>query len=232
MRLNKKLFVFLAIMNAFLISGVVVEWFYLASNQNTLIEKLSQTKTDEYTVEEIPNLDLTDQSEEDFVDFVTRPLFIKGRRPVAEPEPEATPATTATPAITKTENFMWEVAGMYSTRQKTIAVFRSLDKKLPKAENHRELTLGNELDGWKITAIDKDNVALKRGEETKQLPLRRPRIKNHSLPFIVKTVIPPKNQPENAPAPTANPTADENNQAVTTTTEPASAPEAINETSN
>lgn len=113
---------------------------------------------------------MTQQPEGSYVDLVARPLFIKGRRAVEEPTPEAEQA------VAKLENFDWQLTGVYASNKKVSALFSRSKSKLSK-DNNRKMTVGDDLDGWKVTEINKDKVTLTQGSNTKELLLRKPKLK-------------------------------------------------------
>ena len=121
----------------------------------------------------MPDIELTRQSEESYADLVTRPLFIKGRKPVDEPSPEEEQT------IAVANNFDWELNGVYSTKKGLSALFSRSKSKVPK-DNYRKISTGADLDGWKLTEIHKDKAILKQGNQQKELLLRKPKSKELS----------------------------------------------------
>jgi hypothetical protein len=149
---------------------VAVEWLYASYMQYRLLTSISSAKLEDYKADELPDIDLTKQPEESYADLVARPLFIKGRRAVAEQPPE-----TAQVAVAPV-NFDWQLTGIYSTEKNLSALFSRSKSKLAK-DNYRKITLDNDLDGWKLTKIDKDRVLLKQGDNEKELLLRKSKLK-------------------------------------------------------
>ena len=146
------------------------EWLYASYMQYRLLNSISSAKLEDYKADELPDIDLTKQPEESYADLVARPLFINGRKPVAEPTPE-----TAQVAVVPV-NFDWQLIGIYSTEKNLSALFSRSKSKLAK-DNYRKITLDNDLDGWKLTKIDKDRVLLKQGDNEKELLLRKSKLK-------------------------------------------------------
>ena len=146
------------------------EWLYASYMQHRLLTSISSEKPQDYKTDELPEIELTKQPEESYVDLVARPLFIKGRRPVDEPSPEAAQAAA------KSESFDWQLNGVYSTKKTVSALFSRSKSKVAK-DNHRKITVGDDLDGWKLTEINKDRVMLKQGSNEKELLLRKPKLK-------------------------------------------------------
>jgi len=67
----------------------------------------------------MPGIELTRQSEESYEDLVTRPLFIKGRRPVDEPSPEEAQAANVA------NTFDWQLTEFIQRKKGLSALFWS-----------------------------------------------------------------------------------------------------------
>jgi hypothetical protein len=107
-----------------------------------------------------------------------------------------------------------------------VSALFSRSKSKAAKDNYRKITLGDDLDGWKLVEINKDRALLKRGSGEKELPLRKPKSKalpppqqppNNVSPFTPFTPPPAPAQapaPAPAPAPAAIPESDtsESNQ--------------------
>lgn len=161
------LLVFACISLSLIIAG---EWLYASYTQHRLLTSVSSEKLQDYKADELPEIELTKQPEESYVDLVARPLFVKGRRAVEEPSPEAEQAAA------KSESFDWQLTGVYGTKKTVSALFSRAKSKLAK-DNFRKITLGDDLDGWKLTEMNKDKVMLKQGANVKELLLRKPKLK-------------------------------------------------------
>ena len=182
---------------------IVGEWLYASYMRHRLLTSINSTKLQDYKADELPEIELTKQPEESYVDLVARPLFIKGRRPVDEPSPEAEQAAA------KSDSFDWQLTGVYGTKKTVSALFGRVKSNVAK-DNHRKITIGDDLDGWKLTEINKDKVMLKQGSNEKELLLRKPKLK--ALPQqgnIAKPTTPaPFSVPIPAPAAIPEPAAD------------------------
>lgn len=168
---------------------IAVEWLYASYMRHRLLTSISSEKLQAYKADELPEIELTKKPEESYADLVARPLFIKGRRPVDEPRPAAEQAAA------KSESFDWQLTGVYSTKQTVSALFSRSKSKVAK-DMHRKITVGDDLDGWKLTEINKDRAVLKQGGNEKELLLRKPKLK--ALP-------PEKSGAPEAPAPVSAP---------------------------
>lgn len=186
------LFVLIAL-NALFASILAGEWYAEkdASEIAQTTAKISDTQENE-----LPQLDLEATSEEQHSDLVERPLFIKGRKPVAEPEPENAPVAV----IKKVEALNWELTGIFATPKGVTAFFSRTGTKVPK-DNYRKLKMGDELEGWKLSAISPDNVTLSQTGETKTLPLRKIKPKT-PMPQTMQAAnnrVPPQKNPPPVP---------------------------------
>lgn len=147
------------------------EWLYASYRRHSLLTSISSAQPQDYKIDTLPQIELAKQPEESYTDLVARPLFIKGRRPVNEPSLE-----TAAQATAKSESFDWQLNGIFSTKKIVSALFSRSTSKVAK-DNHRKITVGDDIDGWKLTEIGKDRVKLKQGSKEKELLLRKPKSK-------------------------------------------------------
>ena len=170
--MNSKLVSVLTAVCVMLILIITGEWFYAVQVQKQALTSTISAETTQ-SDDEMPDIELTQESEESYEDLVVRPLFIKGRKPVDEPSAEE----AQTNAVAN--SFDWQLNGVYSTKKGLSALFSRATSKVPK-DNHRKLIAGANLDGWKLTEIHKDKVILKQGSQQKDLLLRKPKLK--SLP--------------------------------------------------
>ena len=167
--MNSKLVSILAAVCIIFVVIIIGEWFFAVQAQkqalapSTAIEK----KT---TNDEMPGIELTRQAEESYADLVSRPLFIKGRKPVNEPSPEEEQS------IAVANIFDWELNGVYTTKKGLSALFSRSKSKIAK-DNHRRISLGADLDGWKLTEVRTDRVIFVQGGQQKELLLRKLKLK-------------------------------------------------------
>lgn len=196
--MNIKLIILLSTFCGALLLLTIGEWFYFSAAQQELLTAAMTVKTPEYESDELPTMELSSEPESSYEDLVTRPLFIKGRKPVDEPTSDQVNATAAL------ENFDWQLTGIY-TAKKGMSVLVSRAKSTLAKDNHRRIITGDELDGWKLTEIGKDKVVLTQGGEQKELPLRKPKPKTKIMPprqplpanpAAAPAVEPPPEQPE------------------------------------
>jgi hypothetical protein len=168
--MNSKLIKLLVTICIGLCVVIAGEWLYASYMQHRLLTSIASEKPQDYKADELPEIELTSQTEDSYVDLVARPLFVKGRRPVDEP------VTGTAQAASKSEVFDWQLTGVYSTKKAVSALFSRSKSKVSK-DNHRKITVGDDLDGWKLTEINKDRAVLKQGSNEKELLLRKPKLK-------------------------------------------------------
>lgn len=167
--MNSKLISVLATACGLLILIIIGEWVYALQAQKQLLLSTPSTKT-QVSHDEMPVIELTQRSEESYTDLVARPLFIKGRKPVDEPN------VKENEAVAVTVKFDWLLNGVYSSRKSLKAFFSRATAKVPK-DNYRKLTIGEYLDGWKLAEIHTDRVIFMQSSEQKELLLRKPKLK-------------------------------------------------------
>jgi hypothetical protein len=160
----------LIILNTLFVTILAVEWY--SKTESTTFEK-KQTRSENTETEALPTLDLTETSEESYSDLIERPMFIKGRKPVNEPEPENTPVAE----VKRVDTFVWNLTGIF-TASKGITAFLSRTNAKIEKDNYRKINVGDDLDGWKMAEIHSDKVILTQAGETKTLLLRKAKPKN------------------------------------------------------
>ena len=171
---------------------IIGEWFYAVRAQKHVLTSTTSMEA-KVSHDEMPGLELTRQSEASYTDLVSRPLFIKGRKPVDEPSPEEEQT------IAVANNFDWQLSGVYTTKKGLSALFSRSNSKVPK-DNHRKISIEADLDGWKLTEIHQDKAILKQGSQQKELLLRKPKLKE--LPNKSRAPnMPNIPQPEVSPQP-------------------------------
>jgi hypothetical protein len=155
--MNIKLIKFLAAICAGLCLIIICEWLYAMYAQKQLLDATQAADKQKKAVAELPTIDLGKRAESSYVDLVTRPLFIQGRKPVNEPA-----ANEAKPVSVATEAFNWSLNGVYTYKGTLYALMSRTNTKVPK-DNFRKVTKDNDIDGWKLTEIGKDKVVVSQG---------------------------------------------------------------------
>lgn len=187
--MNSKLVTVLGAICGIFVLIITGEWVYANFSRqqllNTQIPKEKQALADK-----MPSIDLSEHNEESYADLVDRPLFIEGRKPVKETAPEA--AKTVAVDV----KFEWVLYGVYTTQKGlSVLVARPPSMKSPK-HNHRRLTVGEPLDGWKLAQIKSDRVIFTQDDVEKELLLHKPKPKQMPKPG---NPPPPQGQPEEQP---------------------------------
>lgn len=170
--MNNKLNLVLSIVCVVLILIIGCEWLFAKQAQKKLLNTVVSTGK-KVSHDEMPTIELTAQTEESYADLVERPLFIKGRRPVDEPPPADPQGISKIPV-----KFDWALNGVYTLKKDLSALFSRTTAKVRK-DNYRKIKVGDDLDGWKLSEIQKDKVILKQGSDEKELLLRKPKLKEH-----------------------------------------------------
>jgi len=190
--MNTKLITLLISVCAGLLVVIAGEWLYAKSAQQQLLTSLTTVKVPDSSPDQLPSITLAEQPESSYEDLVARPLFIKGRKPVDEPSSEQANAAAAV------ENFDWQLNGIY-TSNKGQSVLISRAKTSQAKIKHRRITVGEELDGWKLTEIGNDKIILIQGSEQKELLLRKPKPKTAPIRQPANAVNPPAVPPAEQP---------------------------------
>ena len=185
--MNTKLIQLFTIACAVLGVVIVGEWLYASYAERQMLLTIKSGSAMPYQADKLPQLNLTRQAEESYVDLVARPLFIQGRRPVDEPE------VTANGGLVESDSFDWQLNGIYSNKERVSALFSSTKKTGTKNETSK-ITTGDEIEGWILTEIGKDSVIMEKDSNRKELMLRKPKLK--ALPQNRNTANVPKRNAE------------------------------------
>lgn len=201
--MNRPTLLILVALNALFVTVLVGEWF--AETEAPAVQKI-ELKQDEVEIDDLPTLEmLTETSEDNYSDLVERPMFIKGRKPVNEPEPENTPVAE----VKRMDVFVWNLTGIFTTSKGMTAFLNRINAKIEK-DNYRKIKVGDELDGWKMTEIQLDKIILTQSGETKTLLLHKAKPKNAPNNPIPTQSAPAQPQQIKAPQEVQMPTATQN----------------------
>lgn len=185
--MNVKLIKLLASICIVLSLIITAEWLYAKHARKQLQKAITAVETQPYKVDELPSLELTKQPEEKYVDLVTRPLFIKGRRPIE------TVDIAEDVAVGGSDAFDWQLDGVYTKGKQLFALF-SRTKISATEKNYLKIAEGDDIDGWTLAEIHKDRTLIKQGSHQKELMLRKPKLKE----------LPEQKRMANASTPKAN----------------------------
>lgn len=185
--MNIKIIKLLAVLCAVLAVILLLEWVGAEYALNQLLNTESEASKQAYHIEDVPIIDLGGKTEEYYADLVSRPLFIQGRRPVAET------ASDKDNGALGSEVFDWQLNGVFTYRGTLSALF-SRDNKPANKDKFRKLKVNGDLDGWILTEIHKDRAVLnQQGSEPKTLMLRKDK------PKELQTATPGQEPPAQSP---------------------------------
>lgn len=168
--MNTKLIKLLTVVCAVLALIVLGEWLYASYAKRQMLLSIKSGAAQQYQADQLPELELARQTEETYADLVARPLFIQGRRPVDEPE------VAKAGEVTDSDTFDWQLDGIYSTEKRVSALF-SPTKTKGKKNKSIKITIGDEVEGWKLAEIRKDSVLVEKDSNQKEVMLRKPKLK-------------------------------------------------------
>ncbi|CCE24588.1 hypothetical protein [Methylotuvimicrobium alcaliphilum] len=155
---------------AVLVVIIAGEWWYW-EQANDIPAGEAQTLSTDYEELTFPQFQSDRPSEERYNDLVSRPLFIEGRRPAPEPDPDLESASE-----TSSETLDWELTGIYTVQQKPHVLLRRI-KPLPDQKNHKKMPVEEDVDGWRLVEILPDKAIFERGMGRQELILRKPKQK-------------------------------------------------------
>ena len=159
---------------------LLVEWLVISFFNPPAVKSISAKVSQDM---KLPELVLTKQSTETYLDMVDRPLFIKGRKPVIDLNEDSD-----IQELGKIEDLI--LVGIYSKDGHMIALFSqqgSEKKYLKKSE-------GDDIAGWLLKEIQADQIILEQAGEQQTIMLRKPKPKT-------KPKITTKRKPKPKPNP-------------------------------
>lgn len=178
------------------ILGVVLaaEWGYDQYARQQLRTILDQAVESDFQADSLPELAADTPTLDEYSAIVERPLFIEGRKPIAEESAkEAAPVDVG-------QIDDWQLIGVYnkSKSQPSMALFRKQNE----AKKYLKLNENQSISGWQVQKIQSDQVTLQQGGQQKIVPLRKPRVQ----PPVSGRPVPPKpGRPQGAPPPGSTP---------------------------
>lgn len=105
----------------------------------------------------------------DYRSIEERPLFVEGRRPLAEEAPEPPPPPPPPPLVAKTPPPALDLRGIMIVGQERIAFLGRPAEK----DGETRLRAGSRIRDWTVTAIEAEQVVLENGGERTSIPLRK-----------------------------------------------------------
>ena len=182
---------------------LLVQWGYGRMSRNQLEQSLNNKSQADYQADMLPELNLLNRSAESYAAIVERPLFVEGRKPIAE---------NANETVQATDNGQiddWLLIGVYDKgkHNKPLALFRKQNE----AKKFLKLTEEQSISGWSVEDIQPDRVILQQGGQQKTVMLRKPRPQTKT-PVPPRPKLPVPANPAAAPAPAQPPVETSNNE--------------------
>lgn len=191
--MNQKLIKLQLLGSALLSLTLLTEWAYsqfAARQLQTLLEPREQSS---FQAEELPTIaDNSKGSAESYSEIVDRPVFIEGRRPMAETNPTEIAQNQDIGQIDD-----WDLIGVYNKDKQPTALFRKRNE----AKKFLKIGAEQNISGWLLKQIHADHVLLQQAGQEKSVVLRKPRAQTKP-PLPGKPAVPPR-PPQ--PTPVAKP---------------------------
>ncbi len=140
-----------------------VEWALIEPTKQATVESTAVEKSQGLT--DLPKLVLAKQAVESYSQMVERPLFIQGRKPVAEDGEEQ----AVNEDVGEIEDLV--LLGIYSIKGKTNALFN----KKGKDRKYLKKSEGEDVAGWLLKEIKPDRVVLEQRGNKQTVMLRKPK---------------------------------------------------------
>jgi hypothetical protein len=190
MNINSKILKLVSAVCGGLLMIIVMEWLIAEYSEDRLLKSIESPAPSNVSADPLPEVDLEAKPEEGYVDLVSRPLFLKGRKPVEEIAAENEKEQAGN------ETFDWRLDGIYTGRNGLSALLSrskeagaspapvpatgsapSASGPKAKPDNYRKVSENEDVDGWRLTQIRTDRVVFELGGESKELVLRKPKPK-------------------------------------------------------
>ena len=178
---------------------LLFEWGYSDYSRNQLQSTMDRKIQADYQADELPQLSLSKQSAESFINIVERPLFIEGRKPL----PEILETSSEASANDQLDD--WSLIGIYTKNKRQVALFRKQNE----ARKFLKLNEDQAISGWQLKQIQDDRVVLQQGGQEKSVMLRKPRLPSKMPPPPKRPAAPRK--PAAPVAPINNPSSENEN---------------------
>ena len=185
-----------------------IEWWYGQQYRTQVVTGIFTVKKGSFDMPPIPTYPFSQVPIDTYADFVTRPVFFEGRKPVTKFVEPVMPvaAVTDTPK-TPIGEFGLILTGIVNTPKGGIkALFQNPNAKTP-AEKNKRLAQGDVFNGWTLIDIQTDKVSIKSELETKELLLLKAKPKMGVIGGNINPFAPPNmnTAPPPVPAPIVNP---------------------------
>ena len=159
-RINYKLSIFLSICCIFMVIILLIEWFYNNYSEGRLLNEMESVTAASTQMSSLPEIALTEKTLESYEQMVSRPLFLKDRRPVENAESSSTNISS--------DKMELILTGVVAKPEGMIAMLQDKEKQ------SYQLQLHDGYKGWQVEAINAEKVVFVRNTERNELLLRKP----------------------------------------------------------
>jgi hypothetical protein len=158
---------FLAALCCVVAVALAVQWYYGSKNEQQTRKQLKKPVESTIALAEPPedNLLLEDQGK--FEEIMTRPLFIKSRKPLPEKKGGDIVETTAPQPMTE---LAAKFSGFIEVPGGKIALIKDI-----KTRKYHRLRKGEQVNDWTLTELYPDKVVFEQGDAVEELLLRTPK---------------------------------------------------------
>lgn len=170
--------------------ALLAEWSYSRLTGRQLQALLAPRAQTDFQAEELPSIANSKGSADTYSEIVDRPVFIEGRRPLAEVNPAE---NTQNQDVGQIDD--WALVGVYNKDKRPIALF----SKRNEARKFLKITEDQSISGWQLKQIQADRVLLQQAGQEKSVVLRKPRAQVKP-PMPGKPAVPPRPPHPNAVA--------------------------------
>lgn len=163
------------------------EWWYGNNFRDEIMRDIFTVDKAGFEMQPVPVYPFVQQPVEAYAEFVQRPIFFEGRRPIAKAV--AAPTAVAPVAVKPpVEDFDLLLTGILDT-PKGIRVMFQNPKATTYSDKFKKLTKGDEVNGWKLIEIKTDKVTMQADDQTKEVLLLK--AKSKQLPPTAPPPPPP-----------------------------------------
>jgi hypothetical protein len=163
--MNLKLIKLQAVLCAIFTFMLIAEWGYGDYSNKQLQESMKFSLNDGDQGDELPKLAVHKSNGSEFTELLERPLFLEGRKPLAEVVADAAPAAD----VGQIDD--WLLMGIFNKDKRPIALFAKRNE----AKKYHKYTTEQQISGWVLKDIQADRVILQQGPQQKTVLLRKPR---------------------------------------------------------
>ncbi len=189
---------------------LAAEWWYGRTYRSEIIDEIFKVNKANFEMQPIPEYPFSKFPVEHYSDFIERPVFFEGRKPIAKVA-EANTAATEVAVKPPAEEFKLVLTGILNTPKGVRALFQDPTATVH-ADKYKRLQQGDIHAGWTVIDIQLDKVSIQADTETKEIPLLKSKPKNPTgaaaapaavpagVPLGGPPISPPGNPPLGKPA--------------------------------